>query len=298
MMQTVLPLEIPKNYLPIANDTIADALEQVSDLLEAQEDDYYRIRAYREAGEFVRKCDRPLIEILKADGPAGLKKLPRIGHSIALSIEELALTGKLSLLERMLADACPEDIFTTVPGIGQVLGRRIYRELGIETLEDLELAAHDGRLSRLPGFGRGRIKLIRAALESRLNHSAQQRAQTKRWQQQTAPTAEEPHPSTELLLEIDTQYRYLAKIGQLRRITPRRFNPEGKRWLPVMQLNKNGWTFNALYSNTARAHELNKTHDWVVIYYERDTQHGQCTIVTETRGEQRGQRVVRGQSAA
>lgn len=296
MMQTVLPLDIPKQYLPITNETIADVLEQVSDLLEAQEDDYYRIRAYREASEFARQCDNSLVEILKADGPAGLKKLPRIGHSIARSIEELAFTGKLSLLERMLADACPEDIFTTVPGIGQVLGRRIYRELGIETLEDLELAAYDGRLSRLPGFGRGRVKLIRAALESRLKQSARQRTQINRWQQEAPAT--KSHPSTELLLEVDTQYRYLAKVGQLRRITPRRFNPEGKRWLPVMQLNKGGWALNALYSNTARAHELNKTDDWVVVYYERDDQHGQCTIVTETRGDRRGQRVIRGQSIA
>ena len=61
-----------------------------------------------------------------------------------------------------------------------------------------------------------------------------------------------------------------------------------------MHVERDGWWFSALYSNTARAHELGKTHDWVVIYYERGDHQGQCTVVTETRGERRGQRVVRG----
>ena len=46
--------------------------------------------------------------------------------------------------------------------------------------------------------------------------------------------------------------------------------PTGKRWLPIMHLERDGWWFSALYANTARAHELGKTHDWVVIYYERE----------------------------
>ena len=49
-----------------------------------------------------------------------------------------------------------------------------------------------------------------------------------------------------------------------------------------------------MYSNTARAHELGKTDDWVVIYYEQDGEEDQCTVVTETRGPLAGRRVVRG----
>ena len=69
-----------------------------------------------------------------------------------------------------------------------------------------------------------------------------------------------------------------------------------------MKLQKEGWSFNVLYSNTAKAHELGKTHDWVVVYYEKvgskGSRQGQCTIVTETRGVHRGDRVVRGELAA
>lgn len=51
----------------------------------------------------------------------------------------------------------------------------------------------------------------------------------------------------------------------------------------------------ALFSNTARAHQLGRTHDWVVVYFHADSQpEGQRTVVTETAGELKGKRVVRG----
>ncbi|MGC1308796.1 MAG: helix-hairpin-helix domain-containing protein [Phormidesmis sp.] len=308
MIQTTLFPDTFKQYFPFSNDDVANMFEQIADLLEAQADDFYRIRAYRRGAAAVRSLNQGVIELYQAEGTAGLEKLPHIGRRLALSIEELAKTGGLALLERLLIDVSPEDRFTTVPGIGPVLARRIYRQLGIDTLEALEQAAHDGTLATLPGFGRGRIQLVRDALGAMLDRASRQRVKVKRWQQEVdarpvaiaAPLAPPilQQPSVELLLEVDAQYRYLAKAGQLRMVTPRRFNPEGKRWLPVMQLKREGWSFNVLYSNTARSHELNKTHDWVVVYYEKDGHQGQCTIVTETRGANRGDRVIRGREMA
>jgi hypothetical protein len=53
-----------------------------------------------------------------------------------------------------------------------------------------------------------------------------------------------------------------------------------------------------LFSNTARAHDLGRTHDWVVIYfYDDDHRESQCTVVTETHGPMTGKRVVRGREA-
>ena len=58
------------------------------------------------------------------------------------------------------------------------------------------------------------------------------------------------------------------------------------------------WQFTALYSNTARAHELDRTRDWVVLYsYDGHLHEGQHTIVTESRGPLAGKRVVRGREA-
>lgn len=102
-------------------------------------------------------------------------------------------------------------------------------------------------------------------------------------------------PSVEVLLGIDQEYRDKAKAGVLRRIAPRRMNPEGHAWLPVLHTRYGPWRFTALFSNTERAHEMHRTYDWVVIYFSDDGgEEGQATVVTERRGALTGMRVVRG----
>jgi putative hydrolase len=106
-------------------------------------------------------------------------------------------------------------------------------------------------------------------------------------------------PPVSVLLSVDREYRQKSEQGELPLITPRRFNPEGKAWLPVLHTERDGWHFTALYSNTARAHELGRTRDWVVVYYyDHDHQESQCTVVTEFRGPLRDKRVVRGRERA
>ncbi len=348
MIQTTLFPDIFRQLFSFSNDEIAIAFEQVAELLETQGDDYYRIRAYRKGAQSIRAQDRPVVDIFEAEGVAGLEKLPYIGKRLAASIKELAQTGELSLLARLQTEVSPEKLFTKIPGIGPVLAGRIHQKLDIDSLEALEQAAYDGTLTQLFGFGKGRAMLVRDSVGAMLGRAASQqlrrtmsrvmsksvskstsretsriipppvsstsvahRSQSSADCQQTLEQIADS-PSIELLLEVDAQYRYLAKAGQLKMVSPRRFNPEGKPWLPVMKLKRAGWSFNVLYSNTARAHELCKTHDWVVIYYEKEddekeddekedgkeSQHGQCTIVTETRGACRGDRVVRGELVA
>jgi putative hydrolase len=82
-------------------------------------------------------------------------------------------------------------------------------------------------------------------------------------------------------------------------IAPRRFNPEGAAWLPVLHTTQGDWHFTVLFSNTALAHRLGRTHDWVVVYcYDGDHREAQYTVVTETRGPLQGKRIVRGLEAA
>jgi hypothetical protein len=102
-------------------------------------------------------------------------------------------------------------------------------------------------------------------------------------------------PPVSVLLEVDRRYRDEAGAGKLPTIAPKRFNPDGKAWLPVLHATVDDWHVTALYSNTARAHELGRVFDWVVIYFHRDAQPElQRTVVTETRGTLAGRRVVRG----
>ena len=55
--------------------------------------------------------------------------------------------------------------------------------------------------------------------------------------------------------------------------------------------------YTAMFSNTARAHELDTTHDWVVIYRDDDGNHGQWTVITSHFGKLRGKRIVRGRES-
>lgn len=278
------------------NDDIADLLDRVSDLLEVQDANPYRVRAYRNAARTVRETAQSIAELATTGWPEDLESLPGIGTSIASAIREVVSTGGLGMLARLEGQVSPEDLFTTVPGLGEELARRIHTRLGIETLEELELAAHDGRLEALPGFGRRRTHGLRDTLTGMLGRSTRRRA---RWIW-GGPLVEEPEterPGVGLLLEVDEQYRSRADAGELRTIAPRRFNPLGEAWLPILHTELDGWSFTALYSNTARAHELGTTRDWVILYFERDGYEARCTVVTERRGPLAGRRVVRGREA-
>jgi hypothetical protein len=101
-------------------------------------------------------------------------------------------------------------------------------------------------------------------------------------------------PGAGLLLDVDREYREKAASGVLKKITPRLFNPSNEAWLPVLHTRFGPWRFTALYSNTERAHELYRTHDWVVINFDDDESHGRSTVVTEYHGALKGRRVVRG----
>jgi hypothetical protein len=275
-----------------SNAEIADALLRIADLLETQHADPFRVRAYRRGAERVRAHAEPVAALYARGGVAALDALPEIGRTLASLIAELVRTGRSSALERLQGQVSPEDRFTSVAGIGEELARRLHAELGIETLEELELAAHDGRLAQVPGFGPRRVRAVQQALAGILGREAARRSH------RGAPHAELAElPDVATLLDVDREYREKAAQGTLRTIAPRRFNPERRSWLPVLHTERPPWSFTALFSNTARAHELGKTRDWVVIYFERDGHESQCTVVTERGGARAGRRVVRGRES-
>jgi len=280
------------------NEDIADVLLRIADLLEAQDADRYRVNAYRRAARVISDLDRSAAEMARFTDDQNLEDLPDIGKSIAGAIRNYVHTGRSTLLERLEGQIEPEDLLTTVPGIGEELAHRIHDELDIATLEELELAAHDGRLATVSGIGRRRAEAIRDSVSAILNRSSRRRARQMRRFEQNAqrrdPVDEAARPSVTAILQVDEEYRRRAATGKLKTIAPRRFNPSGQSWLPIMHSANEGWQFTALFSNTARAHELNKIRDWVVIYYERDGSEDQCTVVTEPGGSLKGRRVVRG----
>jgi len=265
------------------NQRAAAQLLECAELLRQQNANPYRVNAYRRAAETLESLDRDARTILDEEGAGGLVRLPGIGKGLASAIEAIARTGRLPQLERLRGEADPEALFQTVPGIGPSLAHVIHDSLQVDTLEALEVAAHDGRLASLKGIGPRRTEAIRAGLTSLLGQASVRRR------------ARDRAPSVETLLAIDKAYREAAAADSLPKIAPRRFNPEGKAWLPIMHADRDDWHFTALFSNTSRAHDLGRTRDWVVLYfYDGDHREGQCTVVTETRGPLAGQRVVRG----
>ena len=186
-------------------------------------------------------------------------------------------------MERLRGSLDAEKVFQTIPGIGPELAKIIHDRLQIDSLEALETAAHDGRLEALPGIGRRRSDAVRHSLAQMLGRQRPDRTQASK------------APSVEALLDVDREYRDKAQAGQLRTIAPRRFNPKGESWLPILHTSRGEWGFTVLFSNTARAHELGRTRDWVIVYFHTDHDpEGQCTVVTETQGSLAGKRVVRG----
>lgn len=270
-----------------SNDAIAQLLDNIADLLEAQEANPYRVRAYRQAATTLRELKQPVQEILAKDGVEGLRRLPTIGVSLARAIEQLTQTGKINLLEQLRGETAPERILATITGIGPVLAARIHEQLGIETLAELEAAAYDGRLSQVPGFGVGRLRGVRETLAGRLHRRPRP---TDRGRPQ--PPADAP-PVSELL-GVDREYREKAAAKRLPTIAPRRFNPTGQAWLPILHTDRGNTHYTALFSNTARAHELGATNDWVVIYRDDQDGAGQWTVVTARFGALQGKRIVRG----
>src|SRR5262245_18746232 len=271
--------------LPLSNETVARRLDELAEGLDAQHANEFRVRAYRTAAETVRSLRQPAVEILDRRGIDGLTELPGIGPSLGRAIEQLSRNGRLPLLEQVRGVATPERVLTTVPGIGRRTAERIHDALGIDTLAELEAAAYDGRLAAMPGMGAKRVRAVRESLAGRF----------RRRSPAPAHRTARSQPSVAELLDIDEEYRRKATADQLLRIAPRRFNPAGEAWLPILHTHRDGRDYTALYSNTARAHELGTTHDWVVIY--RDDDGGQWTVVTALFGDLKGRRIVRGREA-
>jgi putative hydrolase len=264
------------------NENIAGRLDEIAQLLAAQGASRFRVRAYQRAAETVRRLTRPVSDILDREGLEGLQSLPGIGESIARAIRDMLAHGRLAMLERLRGESDPVKLLASVPGIGRTTADRLHHELGLGTLEDLEAAAHDGRLEQIAGLGQKRLAGIRDSLAHRLS-----RVKPPAAGRNGSPTVQE-------ILDVDREYREKAAAGQLVKIAPRRFNPTHLAWLPILHTTRGRRHYTALFSNTAFAHRLGRTDDWVVIYWDDGRGERQSTVITAERGPLKGRRIVRG----
>lgn len=265
------------------NRLAAERLREAAVLLTHQQDSAYRVGAYRRAADAITALDQDLRDILDAGGIAALRQIPGVGRNIAGALAEMVRTGRWTYLDRLRGSAEPQDVFCAIPGIGPGLAKRLHEALNVETLEQLEAALHDPDARKVAGVGPRRLAMLRASLGQMLARIRSVR---------TMPADE---PPVDVLLEVDREYRTKAARNELRKIAPKRFNPKAEAWLPILHTTRDTWHFTVLFSNTARAHDLGKVSDWVIVYFHANNGgESQRTIVTETRGVLAGQRVVRG----
>ena len=132
------------------NHEIATIFDEVADMIEVSEDNFFRVRAYRNAARTIRDCTTQLAEM----SPETVQKLPGIGADLAGKIATILATGELPL-HRELRHKVPPGIIALlrVPGLGPKRARALAEKLKVRDLSDLKKAAQSGAVATLRGFG-------------------------------------------------------------------------------------------------------------------------------------------------
>jgi DNA polymerase (family 10) len=144
------------------NSDVADQIDLLGDLLELEGKETFRVVAYRRAAARVRETSGSVAQ-LALDGRA--KELQGIGRTIEEKIVQIVELGEIEALTKKKAGVPPEVVlFMKLPGLGPKTAARIWRELGVETLDDLKAAAESERLRTLAGLGPKSEEKILAAL--------------------------------------------------------------------------------------------------------------------------------------
>ena len=134
------------------NTEVAKVFQDIADLLELKGENIFKIRAYQRAARTIDHLPKE-IEIMLDEGEY-LKSIPGVGEAIAKKTTELITTGKLGYYEELKAEF-PQGIISllAIPGIGPKTANRLATELGIKSVDDLEQALKDGRVSQISRLG-------------------------------------------------------------------------------------------------------------------------------------------------
>ncbi len=173
-------MESVKDYMD--KKAVAQVLEQIAAFLELKSENPFRIRAFRTAARAITSFPNDLRESLEDGSLASAKG---VGPATLQIVSELVRTGRASMLEELREQIPPGLVeMLEISGLGVAKIRQIHEVLGIDSLPDLEAAAHDGRLSKLPRFGPRTsenilkaIAFLRKATAFRLSHHAADEAE-------------------------------------------------------------------------------------------------------------------------
>ncbi|MER3570128.1 MAG: DNA polymerase/3'-5' exonuclease PolX [Patescibacteria group bacterium] len=147
------------------NQEIAKLLRMIAIYLEMK-GIQFKPQAYEKAAYSIEALDEDIEEFFKKKGREGLKSLPGVGESIAEKIIEYLKTGKIKELEELKKEV-PVDVetLTNIEGVGPKIVYKLYKALGIKTIDDLEKACREHKIRRLPGFGQKSEEKILKGIE-------------------------------------------------------------------------------------------------------------------------------------
>ena len=146
------------------NPDIARLFDEVADLLEIQDANPFRVRAYRNAARTIRDFPEPIADLVRA-GTKDLTDIAGIGDDLAEKITDIVTTGELPL-RKQLASKLPAGLLDLlrIPGLGPKRVKLLYKKLKVKSAADLAAALDKGRIQKLKGFGPKIEEKMRAGL--------------------------------------------------------------------------------------------------------------------------------------
>ncbi|MBI4436354.1 MAG: DNA polymerase/3'-5' exonuclease PolX [Candidatus Omnitrophica bacterium] len=130
---------------------VAEVLEEIGTLLELKNENPFKIRAYTNASRIIDGLSEDLQTLVKEKK---LQEIKGIGAGLSEKITELVTTGKSKYYEE-LKKGLPSGLLDmlNISGVGPKKAKKLYEELGIKSLGELEYACKENRLLDLEGFG-------------------------------------------------------------------------------------------------------------------------------------------------
>lgn len=137
--------------MPVKNNDIAEIFNKIADLLEVDNENPFRIRAYRNAATTIEHLPQDVTGMVKKGDD--LTKIPGIGHDLAEKINDLANNKEIGLLKE-LEKKIPVDLsgLMAIQGMGAKKIKKLYSELNIRNIDDLAQAAQQKKIQKVSGF--------------------------------------------------------------------------------------------------------------------------------------------------
>ncbi|HMG35333.1 MAG TPA: helix-hairpin-helix domain-containing protein [Blastocatellia bacterium] len=150
----------------VNNEQIAHILKQIAGMLEFQDENAFKLKAYSMAAETIDSLQVPIAEMVERGGAAELQKIPGIGKGISSQIVEIVHTGGSTYLDE-LSKEVPLSVLDLrrVSGIGLKTAQLLYKDFGVKSLEGLSFLLESGGLKSVPGLGEKSIDRIKRSLD-------------------------------------------------------------------------------------------------------------------------------------